>query len=95
MFAGNEFTLRTPDEGEQHSYESVWLAPKEEYLAFTFQGCNDLHVALCEVPEVYTENCYEVVVGGWDNMRSVIRDNWHVSGNDDFIFSYKVMTNYG
>ena len=71
--------VRTPDEGLNHKYESTWFAPKEEYFQFTFQGCNDLHVALCEVPEVYEANCYEIVVGGWDNTRSAIRDNWHVS----------------
>ena len=49
------------------------------HLTFTFQGCNDLTMALCKTLEVYDKDCYEIGIGGWNNTKSVIRDGHHVS----------------
>ena len=43
------------------------------HMAFTLQACSDSHVGLSEVPGLASYNMYEVVIGGWENSKSVIR----------------------
>ncbi len=38
------------------------------------QACNDAHIGLSTTPEAVDEKTYEIVIGGWENKRSAIRD---------------------
>lgn len=42
-------------------------------LAVSIRGVRDAHLALCNQPIVHTSYCYFVILGGWNNTKSVIR----------------------
>ncbi|OWF48285.1 C3 and PZP-like alpha-2-macroglobulin domain-containing protein 8 [Mizuhopecten yessoensis] len=46
------------------------------HTSFTFQvkACHDAHIALSQDKGVDTKNTYEIVIGGWGDQQSVIRD---------------------
>ena len=58
--------MRTND---HFSYEPIMLAPKESYFTFDLMACSDGHIALSLTPGLFTQDTYEVVIGGWDNKR--------------------------
>lgn len=43
-------------------------------ITFQVMACNDAHIALSQSKGVDTNNTYEIVIGGWSDQRSVIRD---------------------
>jgi len=60
-----------------YSYEYVWFTPISNYLTFKVRTCNDAHVLLASTITDITSNAYEVVLGGYDNTKSDIRQGAH------------------
>ena len=80
IFTGDIYTVQTPDLGGRHEYNLFWMTPTSELFTFYVKGCMDAHVAIAEVPyRVNVAASFEVVIGGWDNSRSVIRRGKSVS----------------
>ena len=43
-------------------------------MVLRIQACHDAHIALMERPGNDTLDTYEIVIGGWENTKSAIRD---------------------
>ncbi len=55
------------------------MSPDQNTFKFAVRACHDAHVSLCTVPEVIDNQIYEIVIGGWMNSESVIRDGQQVT----------------
>ena len=59
---------------DQYVYDQVWLSVIDEYsIVFKARACSDVHVGLARYPGISYIEMYEIVIGGWDNAKSVIR----------------------
>lgn len=65
------------------------------------QACNDAHIALSQAKGLDSQDTYEIVIGGWADSQSVIRDckqcqNKDVNRHRSLLFllfySYRQMT---
>lgn len=45
----------------------------QQFVVFRVKARNDAHIALSRVKGVWTNDTYEIVIGGWNNQRSAIR----------------------
>lgn len=45
----------------------------EVTLSFSVRASRDVHILLCNGKEYNTDYCYWIIIGGWDNTKSVIR----------------------
>ena len=74
LFPEKEYLFRTPDAGGTQIYDFVWMVPERPLLDFALKACANAHVALCETPQNYSTNCYEVILGSYGNTVVEIRD---------------------
>lgn len=59
---------------DQYVYDQVWLSVIDQNsVVFKARACSDVHVGLARYPGISYVEMYEVVIGGWDNSKSVIR----------------------
>lgn len=65
--------------GTVYAYKNVDTVDlSSSTMVFTVMACNDAHLALCIGTDADTDadpdsGCYEIVLGGWGNMKSAIR----------------------
>ena len=52
------------DNPDAYDYSSYAISPVLEYFIFDVMACNDIHVAMALTPLLFTENTYEIVIGG-------------------------------
>ena len=65
-------TVKQPD--TERAFEDVWLTVTGRTNAvFSVKACTDAHVALSEVPGLFTTKTYEIIIGGYSNAYSKIR----------------------
>ena len=64
----------TPFNANEQKYDYLWLITPLTHLQFEVMACHDVHVLLAHKPWNDTYKVFEVVIGGWQNERSVIRD---------------------
>ena len=82
----NEFQVYTPGE---YSYTRVFLAKQDQAFRFSFKGCKDAHIFLQANAFETTGGTektpgYEIVLGGYENTESDIRNGSRFVS--DFIF---------
>ncbi|XP_069103906.1 uncharacterized protein [Argopecten irradians] len=69
-------TLDTPKQHPTYSYTNLneynYTLDGRKTLKFEAKACNDVHVALMG-PEGEKDKLYEIVLGGWQNSKSIIR----------------------
>jgi hypothetical protein len=75
---GTTYFANTPNDAI-HAYDYIWATTDTNYLEFEVMACNDAHIALTQSPGNTSYNTFEVVIGGWGNTKSVIRDAKGVS----------------
>ena len=73
--SGNKYHFATPDE---YTYQRATISPKRNNFLFSVQACNDAHVTLSTNVGDTNSLTYEVVIGGFENTRSVLRDGVQV-----------------
>jgi hypothetical protein len=73
--AGNVYELHTPDGGSYYEYTYNVLTVTNDRLSFSIKACNDAHIMLQTVPGSIVDRHFEIVIGGWSNTRSAIRDS--------------------
>ncbi|CAH1794507.1 unnamed protein product [Owenia fusiformis] len=72
VFPGRETHIMTPND---YIYNHAWTPVHDlQYKVFRVKGCNDVHVALMATPGRDESAMYEIVIGGWGNTQSVIRN---------------------
>ena len=59
--------VQTPS--EDYKYDHFWIAPHDYCIGFSAMACSDVYVALSEIPGVFEDQMYEIVIGGWDNSK--------------------------
>lgn len=79
MTVGNVWELHTPDDGSNYKYTYNTFTTHGHIISFEVNACNDAHVLLQSVPGSSDDSCYEIVIGGWSNTKSVIRNGYRVS----------------
>jgi Farnesoic acid 0-methyl transferase len=79
LFVGNIYEFHTPDDGSSYEYRYNVLTTADDKLSFTVKACNDAHIMLQTVPGNNDATHFEIVIGGWSNTRSAIRDRRGVS----------------
>lgn len=42
-------------------------------ISISIRGSKDAHILLCNSENYYNDFCYWIIIGGWNNMMSVIR----------------------
>ena len=52
----------------------LYIAITDIAIQVVFQACHDAHIALSLAKNKDTANSYEIVIGGWQDSESVIRD---------------------
>ncbi len=58
-----------------YSYTDSTLTFDDSPVALVeVKACNDAFIALCFTQSLYTENVYEINIGGWKNTKSIIRN---------------------
>ena len=55
-----------------YGYKYGWVKPTEDHFVFRVAACSDVHVNLS--PTYGSSEGYEIVIGGWHNTKSAIRD---------------------
>ena len=75
VFPGNTYLMKTPDTANDHLFDYLWMVNPRSYLEFEVKACHDVHVLLAHRPWNSTYRTFEVIIGGWDNSKSVIRDS--------------------
>lgn len=61
-------------ESNERAFEDIWLTVTGRTNAvFSVKACTDAHVALSEIPGLFTTNTYEIIIGGYGNAESKIR----------------------
>ena len=59
---------------DQYVYDQVWLSViDQDSVVFKVRACSDVHIGLARYPGISYVEMYEIVIGGWDNTKSVIR----------------------
>ena len=59
----------------EYLYNQTWFSVLgKKRFSFSVKACSDVHVALANIPGEGTFMTYEIVLGGWGNTKSVIRD---------------------
>ena len=72
FFVGTSLTIATPN---SYTYSSTWIGVVGKYfIQFRVRSCADVHLALSSVTGNPATLTYEIVIGGWGNSRSVIRE---------------------
>ena len=74
ILVGNIYELHTPDDGAGQVYDYNIITTRNEMLSFSVKACNDAHILLQSVPGSTQAKSFEVVLGGYNNTRSDIRD---------------------
>ena len=82
VFVGNFYELHTPDDGPAYQYTYNVLTTRDDKLSFMVKACNDAHIMLQTVPGSTTDAHFEIVIGGWANERSAIKNRQGVSENN-------------
>ena len=59
-----------------YNYTNVWLTPTATTLTFGAMASSDVHLVLSSIPGDQETDVYEVVIGGSQNMRTFIRDEY-------------------
>ena len=68
-----ETVLMTPND---YQFTHGWMMVRDkEGIVVQVMACNDAHVVLMDIPGEGTK-AYQVIIGGWKNTRSVIRDRF-------------------
>lgn len=80
--------MHTPDDGDRHSYDYNIVTIRDDVITFTVQACNDAHILLQSVPGSIEAKCFEIVLGGYENTRSDIREGFWVSAFEILFFKY-------
>ena len=62
------YTVLTPT---LYGYTYAWMKTTDEFFVFRVAACSDVHLALS--PEFGVTSGFEIVLGGWQNTKSVIR----------------------
>ena len=58
-----------------YDYTQFWLTVHDmNSVVFKVKACSDVHVGLAQYSGNYKTNIHEVVIGGWENTKSVIRN---------------------
>ena len=66
---------------EEYDYNQLWLTTHRRYsVVFSAKACSDVHVGLARFAGINDVDMNEVVIGGWNNTKSVIRKS---PQNDD------------
>jgi len=64
--------VKTPDQWDRYH---LWTGVVgREYITFQVAACQDAHLALSVVPLYPEMYSYQVIIGGWNNTKSAIRD---------------------
>jgi hypothetical protein len=74
IILGNIYEFHTPDDGSSYEYKYNVITTSDDKLSFTVKACNDAHIMLQTVPGNTDATHFEIVIGGWSNSRSAIRD---------------------
>ena len=77
-FTGNKYHLLTRDAYDANVYRKNVISPREKSFVFGVKACNDAHLALTAIAGDPTQKTYEIVIGGYGNTRSEIRDGMQV-----------------
>ena len=71
MILGNVHRVMTPAKLE---FKPIWMhMNKQKYVTFQVKTCHDAHLALSENAFITDVGTYEIALGGWENMASVIK----------------------
>lgn len=74
IISDNVYELQTPDDGQDYKYVYNLITTSSHTLIFWVKACNDAHILLQSIPGSMTDQAFEIVIGGWGNTRSVLRD---------------------
>ena len=62
------------DTHSRYAYNTSWVdVVGKSSMVFQVKACSDVHLALARIPGEAQVQAYEVVIGGWENSKSVIR----------------------
>ncbi|XP_045191095.1 uncharacterized protein LOC123547911 [Mercenaria mercenaria] len=68
-------TLHTRNEYKYHYLHDLGVdVTKTSSVTFAVKACNDAHIALSKTKGLDSSDTYEIVIGGWSDSESVIRD---------------------
>ena len=70
--ADNVYIFRTPSTDER-SYSYFWLVSEIEHITFQVQACAEASIVLSKTPEVTDSNAYEIIIGYYNNAKTIIR----------------------
>ena len=64
--------MKTPDQWDRYY---LWTSVVgRDYTTFQVAACHDAHLTLSFIPLYPEMDSYQVIIGGWDNSKSAIRD---------------------
>ncbi|ELU10678.1 hypothetical protein CAPTEDRAFT_63764, partial [Capitella teleta] len=68
-----KITFETVD---SYTYTQNWVSVvDQDHIVMKVQACADAHIIFSETEDEISDNVYEVIIGGWDNTKSAIRDS--------------------
>jgi farsoic acid methyltransferase len=72
LLTGKSITLMT---SVVYDYNQFYFTVYERTnITFSVKACNDVHIALSTIPNIFEQQVMEFVIGGWMNSKSAIRN---------------------